>query len=178
MRDYIEKVLVTSEDIQAKAKELGEKITNDYKEKDLVLICILKGGVFFLTDLAKHIELPVTIDFMAVSSYGKSAESSGVVKIIKDLDESIKGKDILIVEDIIDTGLTLSYLVENLKSREPNSVKICTLLDKPEKRKANVEVDYIGFVIPDKFVVGYGLDFAGKYRNAPFVSILKEEYYK
>lgn len=178
MKDHIKEILITSEEIQNRNKELAEQITNDYKNKDLMIIGVLKGAVIFMSDLTKYIDVPLTFDFMAVSSYGRSTESSGVVKIIKDLEESIEGKDVLIVEDIIDTGLTLSYLIENLKSRGPKSVEICTLLDKPEKRKADVDVKYVGFKIPDEFVVGYGLDFAEQHRNAPFVSILKEECYK
>lgn len=177
MQEDIKEILLTSEEIQSKVKELGEKITEDYKGKDLLLICILKGSFIFMSDLCKEIDLPLTLDFMAVSSYGDSAQSSGVVRIIKDLEEDIEGKDVLIVEDIIDTGLTLSYLINILESRGPKTVKVCTLLDKPERRKSNVKPDYLGFKIPDEFVVGYGLDYAEKYRNSPFVSILKEEVY-
>lgn len=178
MENNISEILLTSDEIQKRVEELGEKITNDYKGKDLMLIGILKGAVMFMSDLCKYIKIPITIDFMAVSSYGKSTQSSGVVRIIKDLDASIEGKDILVVEDIIDSGLTLSYLTNNLKSRGANSVKICTLLDKPERRSVDVKVDYIGFKIPDAFVVGYGLDFAEKYRNLPYIGILKEEIYR
>lgn len=178
MKGDIKEILITTEELQNRIKELGQQITEDYKGKDLMLICILKGAVMFMSDLAKYIELPLDMDFMAVSSYGSSTESSGVVKIIKDLDVSIENKDILIVEDIIDTGLTLSYLVENLKSRNPNSVKICTLLDKPNKRKAHVKYDYKGFTVPDEFVVGYGLDYDEKYRNLPYICVLKEEVYQ
>jgi hypoxanthine phosphoribosyltransferase len=142
-----------------------------------MLVGILKGAVIFMAELAKNIDMPVLMDFMAVSSYGKSSTSTGVVRIIKDLDCSIEGKDILIVEDIIDTGLTLSYLTDNLKKRGAKSVKICTLLDKPDRRKADVPVDYRGFTIPDEFVVGYGLDYAEQYRNLPYVAALKEEVY-
>lgn len=177
MKDCIKEILVTSEEIQNKVKELAEKINCDYKNKNLVVVGVLKGAAVFMSDLIKNIEVPLTIDFIAVSSYGSSTESSGVVKLIKDLEESIEGKDVLIVEDIIDTGLTLSYLVENLKSRGPNSVKICSLLDKPERRKVDVKVDYVGFKIPDKFVVGYGIDFAEKYRNSSYVAVVKEECY-
>lgn len=177
MKDCIKEVLVTSEEIQNKVKELAEKINCDYKNKNLVVVGVLKGAAVFMSDLIKNIDVPLTIDFIAVSSYGSSTESSGVVKLIKDLEESIEGKDVLIVEDIIDTGLTLSYLVENLKSRGPNSVRICSLLDKPERRKVDVKVDYVGFKIPDKFVVGYGIDFAEKYRNSSYVAVVKEECY-
>ncbi|MTI46498.1 hypoxanthine phosphoribosyltransferase [Sporosalibacterium faouarense] len=178
MKDYIKKILITSEEIESKVKELANGITNDYKDKDLVVIGVLKGAAVFMSDLIKYIDVPLTMDFIAVSSYGRSTESSGVVKMIKDLEESIEGKDVLIVEDIIDTGLTLSYLIENLKSRGPRSVRICTLLDKPERRKVDVKVDYMGFKIPDEFVVGYGIDFAENYRNSPFISVVKEECYK
>lgn len=178
MESYIGEILFTSEEIQKKVKELSREITRDYRDKDLMLIGILKGAVMFMSDLCKYIKLPITMDFMAVSSYGSSTKSSGVVRIIKDLDASIEGKDILIVEDIIDSGLTLGYLTNNLKSRGANSVKICTLLDKAEKRSVDVKVDYIGFKIPDAFVVGYGLDFAEKYRNSPYIGILKEEIYR
>lgn len=178
MHEGIKEILFTAEQIHNKVKELGKKITEDYKDKDLMLICILKGSFIFMSDLCKEINLPLTLDFIAVSSYGDSTQSSGVVRIIKDLEENIEGKHILIVEDIIDTGLTLSYLINNLKSRGSKSIKICTLLDKPERRKSQVKPDYLGFTIPDKFVVGYGLDYAEKYRNLPFVSVLKEEIYK
>ncbi|WP_026895566.1 hypoxanthine phosphoribosyltransferase [Clostridiisalibacter paucivorans] len=178
MREDLESILISTEEIQKKVKKLGEKITEDYRDKDLMLICVLKGAVMFMTDLAQSIDLPLDMDFMAVSSYGNASKSSGVVRIIKDLETSIEGKDILIVEDIIDSGLTLNYLVDILKSRGPNSVKICTLLDKPEGRQAPVEVDYMGFDVPNEFVVGYGLDFAEKYRNLPYIAVLKEEIYK
>ena len=151
---------------------------SDYKDKDLVVIGILKGAVIFMSELIKNIELPLIIDFMAVSSYGKSSISTGEVRIIKDLDFSVEGKDLLIVEDIIDTGLTLNYLTDILKKRGASSVKICTLLDKPERRSVEVNVDYLGFEIPDEFVVGYGLDYAEQYRNLPYVGALKEEVYK
>lgn len=178
MQEDLKQILLTSEQIQNKVEELGKKISVDYKGKELLLICILKGSFIFMSDLCKKIELPLTLDFMAVSSYGDSTQSSGVVRIIKDLEEDIEGKDVLIVEDIIDTGLTLSYLINILESRGPKTVKVCTLLDKPERRKSKVKPDYLGFTIPDEFVVGYGLDYAEKYRNSPFVSILSEEVYK
>lgn len=177
MDNIIKEILVTEEQIQSKVKELGERITEDYQGKDLMLVGILKGAVMFLSDLARNINLPVMIDFMAVSSYGSSSESTGIVRIIKDLESSIDGKDILIVEDIIDTGLTLSYLTDNLRKRRAKSVRIVTLLDKPERRKVEVPVDYTGFVIPDEFVIGYGIDYAEQYRNLPFVAALKEDVY-
>lgn len=178
MYNAIKEVLVTEEEIQLKVKELGERITSDYKGKNLMLVGILKGAAIFLSDLARNIKMPVLIDFMAVSSYGTSSESTGVVRIIKDLESSVDDKDVLIVEDIIDTGLTLSYLTDNLKKRGAKSVKIVTLLDKPERRRVEVPVDYVGFVIPDEFVIGYGIDYAEKYRNLPFVASLKEEVYR
>ncbi len=177
MKNDVKEVLISCDELQKKTKEIGKKITQDYQGKDLMLVGVLKGAFMFLGDLAKNIEIPLTIDFMAVSSYGNSTESSGVVRILKDLEGSIEGKDILLVEDIIDTGLTLNYLVSNLRSRGAASVKICTLLDKPERRLVNVEIAYKGFDIPDEFVVGYGIDFAEGYRNLPDICILKEEAY-
>ena len=177
MQDKIEKVLITETQIQQKVKELGEAITRDYKGKNLVVIGVLKGAVLFMSDLVRNVKLPLTIDFIAVSSYGSSTQTSGVVRILKDLDRNIENMDVLIVEDIIDSGLTLSYLYENLKSRRPKSISICTLLDKPERRKAEVKVDYIGFIIEDEFVVGYGLDFSEKYRNLSEICVLKQEEY-
>ena len=177
MDSFIKEVLLSEEELQKRIKELGNEITKEYKDKDLVVIGILKGAVIFMSELVKNIGLPITIDFMAVSSYGKSSISTGEVRIIKDLDFSVEGKDLLIVEDIIDTGLTLNYLTELLKKRGANSVKICTLLDKPDRRTVGVNIDYLGFEIPDEFVVGYGLDYAEQYRNLPYVGALKEEVY-
>lgn len=177
MEGVVKEILVTEEEINEKVKELGKQITEDYKDKNLMLVGILKGAVMFMSDLAKNIDIPVLMDFMAVSSYGKSSTSTGIVRLIKDLECNIDDKDILIVEDIIDTGLTLSYLTDNLRKRGAKSVKIVTLLDKPERRKANVPVDYSGFFVPDDFVVGYGIDYAEKYRNLPYVAALKEEVY-
>ncbi len=165
--------LISEEDVAAKVKEIGAQITKDYEGKAVHLICVLKGGVFFTCELAKRIGVPVSLDFMSVSSYGDDTKSSGVVKIIKDLDESIEGKDVLIVEDIIDSGRTLSYLIEVLKQRNPASIRLCTLLDKPERRVKDVKVDYVGFNIPDEFVVGYGLDYAQRYRNLPFIGVVE-----
>lgn len=173
----IKKILIEEESLQNKVKELGAKITEDYRDKDLLLICVLKGAVVFVSDLMKRINLPIEVDFMAVSSYGTDTKSSGVVRILKDLNKGIEGKHVLIVEDIIDSGLTLSYLIENLKARGPESVEICTILDKPERRKTNISIKYTGFQVPDEFVVGYGLDYAEKYRNLPYVAVLKEEIY-
>lgn len=177
MDDITKEVLVSEEELSKKVRELGEKITKDYEGKDLILVGILKGAAIFMADLARCIDLPITLEFLAVSSYGNSTESSGVVKIVKDIDTNVEGKHILVVEDIIDTGLTLSYITDNLKKRGAKSVKICTLLDKPERRKAEVSVDYRGFIIPDEFVVGYGIDYAEQYRNLPYVSSLKKEVY-
>lgn len=177
MESVIKEILLTEEEIASRVKELGQEITKDYESKELLLVGILKGAVMFMSELSKNIKLPFMIDFMSVSSYGMSSKSTGEVKINKDLDYSVVGKDVLIVEDIIDTGLTLSYLTDNLKKRGANSVKIVTLLDKPDRRNTNVEIDYLGFSIPDEFVVGYGLDYAELYRNFPFVAALKEEVY-
>ncbi len=162
--------------MEAKVKELGEQISKDYEGKQIHIICILKGGVFFACELAKRITVPVSMDFMAVSSYGSSQQSSGIVRIVKDLDEPLEGKDVLIVEDIIDSGRTLHHLCKILEQRKPASIHLCTLLDKPERRvRKEVTVDYRGFVIPDEFVVGYGLDYDQKYRNLPFIGVLEPE---
>ncbi|MBU5425509.1 hypoxanthine phosphoribosyltransferase [Tissierella pigra] len=177
MEKIIKTVLVSEEDIEKRVKELGKQITEDYKDKDLILVGILKGAVIFMSDLARNVNMQIGLDFMAVSSYGRSSTSTGEVRIIKDLDFSVENKDILIIEDIIDTGYTLAYLTDNLKKRGARSVKVCTLLDKPERRKVDVPVDYLGFAIPDEFVVGYGLDYAEIGRNLPYVAALKEEVY-
>lgn len=175
MNKNIDAVLFSKEEISEKVKELGKQISKDYNENDeLVIIGILKGASIFMADLIREIDMSVNIDFMAVSSYGNSTESSGTVKIIKDLDLEIEGKHILIVEDIIDTGLTLKYLTNNLKSRKIKDLKICTLLDKPKRRKCDLDIDYIGFEIPDRFIVGYGIDYAEKYRNLPYIASIKE----
>ena len=167
------RVLIPEEKVDERIRELGEMISRDYAGKQVHLICVLKGGVFFTCELAKRISVPVSLDFMSVSSYGNDTKSSGVVKIVKDLDESIENKDVLVVEDIIDSGRTLSYLLENLRRRNPASLKLCTLLDKPERRVTEVEVDYTGFEIPDEFVVGYGLDYSQKYRNLPYIGVIE-----
>ena len=161
--------LISEADVAAKIAELGAQISKDYEGEDIYMLCILKGGVFFMTELAKHVTVPVSLDFMSVSSYGSQTRSSGNVRIIKDLDTPIEGKNVLVVEDIIDTGRTLAYLLDNLQQRKPKSLKLCTLLDKPEQRVTEVDVDYVGFQIPDKFVVGYGLDYGDYYRNIPYV---------
>ena len=172
MEDKI-RVMIPENDVEAKIREIAAQITKDYEGKEVRLICLLKGSVFFACELAKRIELPVTLDFMCVSSYGDKTESSGRVKIVKDLDENIEGKDVIVIEDIIDSGRTLSHLLEVLKVRKPASVKLCTLLDKPERRVVDVKVDYCGFEIPDEFVVGYGLDYAQKYRNLPYIGVVE-----
>ena len=177
MEKDILKILVSEEQLKEKIFDLGQQITTDYKDKKLLLVSILKGSVVFMADLMRAIKIPARIDFMAVSSYGSGVKTSGVVKIIKDLDIDLKGYDILIVEDILDSGMTLSYLIELLKSRNPSSVEICTLLDKPERHKVEIPVKYKGFVVPDEFVVGYGLDYDEKYRNLPYVGILKPVVY-
>lgn len=168
-------VLISEQEVEARIQELADQISKDYEGKELHIICILKGSIFFTCELAKRISVPVTLDFMQVSSYGSDTKSSGVIKIVKDLDESILERDILVIEDIVDSGNTLSYLLEMLSNRKPSSLKLCTLLDKPERRRKHVDVDYTGFQIPDEFVVGYGLDYAQKYRNLPYVGVVKFE---
>lgn len=169
------RVLLNEEEVDSRIQEIAQKINQDYEGRELHMICILKGGVFFMCELAKRIKVPVSLDFMSVSSYGDDTKSSGVVKIVKDLDQPLEGKEVLVVEDIIDSGRTLSYLLEILQSRNPNSVKLCTLLDKPERRVTDVKVDYCCFNIPDEFVVGYGLDYAQKYRNLPYIGVVEFE---
>ena len=164
---------MSEETVDARIVELGKQISEDYAGKSVHLIGILKGSIFFMCELAKRITVPVTMDFMKVSSYGDGTESSGIVKIVKDLDETLEGKDVIVIEDIIDSGRTLSYLLDVLGHRKPNSLKLCTLLDKPERRVVDVDVDYVGFAIPDEFVVGYGLDYAQKYRNLPYIGVVE-----
>ena len=174
----IDHILVTEEQLKAKVNELGAQITKDYEGRDLLLVSILKGSVMFVADLMRAIRMPCGIDFMVVSSYGgANTTSTGLVKIVKDLDQDLSGKDLLIVEDILDTGITLSHLVPMLKLRNPASVRLCTILSKPSRRKADIEPDYLGFEVPDEFVVGYGLDYDEKYRNLPYVGVLKPEVY-
>lgn len=167
------RVLLTEEAVDARIREIGEQISRDYAGRQVHLVCVLKGGSFFMCELAKRITVPVSMDFMSVSSYGSETKSSGVVRIVKDLDEPLKDKDVIIVEDIVDSGRTLSYLIDMLKDRQPASVALCTLLDKPDRRVVNVAVDYTGFRIPDEFVVGYGLDYDQKYRNLPYIGIVE-----
>lgn len=168
-------VLIPEEEVDNKIKEIGEQISKDYEGKEVHLVCVLRGGSFFMCELAKRITVPVSLDFMSVASYGNDTKSSGAVKIVKDLDDSLEGKDVLVVEDIIDSGRTLSYLLELLKDRKPNSLKLCTLLDKPDRRVVDVDIDYTAFQVPDEFVVGYGLDYAQKYRNLPYIGVVEFE---
>ena len=177
MQDDVAKILITEEELQERIAELGKRISQDYEGKRPILVCILKGGILFLSDLIRHIAVPHEIDFMAISSYGASTESSGVVRILKDLDANIAGRHVLIVEDIIDTGHTLDYILRNLRTREPASLRICTLLSKPARRELDVPLEYIGFEIPNEFVIGYGLDFAEIYRNLRYIGVLKPEKY-
>ena len=177
MKEDVLRVLLSEDEIREKVRELGGKITADYKNSNLMLVTVLKGAVVFLADLMRQIDVPAEIDFMVVSSYGSGVKSSGVVKIVKDLDVPLAGKDILIVEDILDSGLTLSYIKELLESRGPRSIRIATLLDKPSRRKVDLQADYIGFSVPDEVVIGYGLDYDEKYRNLPYIGILKPEVY-
>lgn len=178
MYEDVSEVLLTEEQIQQRVRELAEQISADYKGKDLLLVCVLKGGILFLTDLMRQLDIPHAIDFMAISSYGAGTESSGVVRILMDLNTSIEGKNVLIVEDIVDTGHTLDYILRNLSTRRPASLRVCALLNKPSRRQVDVPIDYVGFDIPNKFVIGYGLDFGEKYRNLPFVGVLKPEFYR
>ena len=178
MQRDIQEVLFTEADLNERIHELGEQITADYEGKSLIVVGILKGSNIFTSDLVRKINLPLKMDFMAVSSYGNATESTGVVKILKDLDRDIEGEHVLIVEDIVDSGLTLKYLKDILLTRNPASVKICTLLDKPARRKENIKPDYLGYEVPDEFIVGYGIDYAEHYRNLPYVGILKREVYE
>ncbi len=174
MSEHI-RVLLTEKEVDERIQAIGDQISKDYAGKQIHLVCVLKGGSFFMCELAKRITIPVSLDFMSVSSYGNATKSSGVVKIVKDLDEPIKDKDVIVVEDIVDSGRTLSYLLDMLKDREPNSLHLCTLLDKPDRRVVDVKVDYTGFQIPDEFVVGYGLDYDQKYRNLPYIGVVEFE---
>jgi hypoxanthine phosphoribosyltransferase len=173
----IEQILIPGEEVQAKIRELGDRITEDYRGRDLLLIGVLKGAFVLMADLSRHVRLPLQFDFMAVSSYGVATKTSGVVRIMKDLDRDIEGKDVLLVEDIVDSGLTLAYLLRNLRARKPASLEVCALLQKPEVQQVSLDIKYKGFEIPPVFVVGYGLDFAERYRNLPYVATLKPEAY-
>jgi hypoxanthine phosphoribosyltransferase len=174
----IAEILIGTEELQAKVAELGRQISEDYRDRNPLLICLLRGAVVFLSDLIRATDIPLEMDFMAISSYGDSTESSGVVRLMMDLKSNITGRNVLIVEDIVDTGRTLAYILDNLRTRRPADVKVCALLSKPSRREIEVELDYLGFEIPDKFVVGYGLDYAENYRNLPFIGVLKPEPYK
>ncbi|MDL2252933.1 hypoxanthine phosphoribosyltransferase [Ruminococcaceae bacterium OttesenSCG-928-I18] len=178
MLDDIKGVLLSEEEIAGRVAELGKQISADYRGKNLLLLSVLKGSIVFMADLMRALTIPAAIDFMAVSSYGTDTKSSGVVKIVKDIDIDLEGKDLLIVEDILDSGMTLSYLKELLEGRNPASIRIVTLLDKPSRRKANIKPDYCGFDVPDEFLIGYGLDYAENYRNIPYIGILKPEVYE
>jgi hypoxanthine phosphoribosyltransferase len=171
----VSEILIDEETLHGRIAELGAQVSDDYRGEDLLLIGVLKGAIFFMADLMRSIEIPCEVDFMAISSYGAGIDSSGVVRILKDLDVSIEGRNVLVVEDIIDSGLTLSYLLRNLEAREPASLEVCALLTKPERRENDVVCRYVGFEIPNRFVIGYGLDFAERYRNLPFVGVLRDE---
>ena len=177
MKDDIKKVLLSEEELRTRVSELGAQLSRDYEGKNLLMVSVLKGSVVFMADLMRAISQPAEIDFMVVSSYGSGVKSSGVVKIVKDLDINLQGKDILIVEDILDSGMTLDYIKGMLQDRNPASIRICTLLDKPARRKADLQADYVGFTVPDEFVVGYGLDYDERYRNLPYIGVLKPEVY-
>ena len=177
MKDDIKKVLLSEEELHTRVAELGAQLSRDYEGKNLLMVSVLKGSVVFMADLMRAISQPAEIDFMVVSSYGSGVKSSGVVKIVKDLDINLEGKDILIVEDILDSGMTLDYIKGMLLDRNPASIRICTLLDKPARRKADLQADYVGFTVPDEFVVGYGLDYDERYRNLPYIGVLKPEVY-
>jgi hypoxanthine phosphoribosyltransferase len=176
--DDVAEILITQEQIEQRTRELGQQISQDYEGQDLLLVCVLKGAITFIADLMREITVPHAIDFMAISSYGASTESSGVVRIVKDLDTNIDGRNVLIVEDIIDTGRTLNYITRNLQTRRPRTLRICTLLNKPSRREIDITVDYVGFEIPNKFVIGYGLDFGEIYRSLPYIGVLKKEKYE
>jgi hypoxanthine phosphoribosyltransferase len=178
MHPDVLKINLTEQQIAERVKELGQQISQDYEGESVLMVGILKGAMIFLADLVRNITVPTYFDFMAVSSYGSSTQSSGAVRILKDLEKSIEDRHVIIVEDIVDTGLTLNYLVENLRARGPKSIKICTLLSKPDRRTVGVNIDYNGFVIPDEFVVGYGLDYDERYRNLPYIAVLKPEIYQ
>ena len=178
MKDDLEQILLTEEQIQNRVRELGQEITRDYKGKAPLFVGVLKGCFVFMSDLMRSVDLPAAVDFMVVSSYGKGTKTTGAVKIIKDLSQDVEGRDVVIVEDILDTGVTLNYLSQYLRNRRPASVTIATLLDKPERRRADVQAKYVGFTVPDAFVVGYGLDYAETYRNLPYIGILKPSVYE
>lgn len=177
LHDDIQEVLLSEQEIAEIVKNMGKQISEDYKGKNLFLVSVLKGSLIFMADLMREITVPCAIDFLSVSSYGNGTATSGEVRILKDLDCSLEGKDLLVVEDILDSGVTLSFLLKNLSARNPASIRLCTFLDKPERRRVDIKADYIGASVPDKFIVGYGLDYAEKYRNIPYVGVLKSEIY-
>ncbi|MCI9414297.1 MAG: hypoxanthine phosphoribosyltransferase [Clostridiales bacterium] len=177
MRDDIAEILYTEEQLAEIVSRMGRQISEDYEGKNLFMISVLKGSLIFMADLMRAVTVPCSIDFLSVSSYGKGTVSSGAVRILKDLDDSLEGKDLLVVEDILDSGVTLSFLLKNLSARNPRSIRLCTLLDKPERRKVDIRPDYVGAEVPDEFIVGYGLDYAEKYRNLPYIGVLKPEVY-
>ncbi len=177
MRDDVEEVLFTEQRVDEIVRRIGKQISEDYQGKDLLLVSVLKGSLIFMADLMRNITIPCSIDFLSVSSYGLGTTTTGEVRILKDLDTSIEGKDVLVVEDILDSGVTLSFLLKNLSARHPKSIKLCTLLDKPERRRVDIKPDYVGSQVEDKFIVGYGLDYAEKYRNLPYIGVLKPEIY-
>jgi len=178
MHRDVKEVLFSEQDLQKIVERVGKQISEDYKDKNLFMVSVLKGSLMFMADLMRAIDIPCEIDFMAVSSYGAGTTTTGAVRILKDLDSSLEGKDILVVEDILDSGVTLSYLMKHLSSRNPSSIRLCTLLDKPERRKMPITADYIGTTVPDEFIVGYGLDYDEKYRNLPYIGVLKREVYE
>ncbi|MGI6264976.1 MAG: hypoxanthine phosphoribosyltransferase [Acutalibacteraceae bacterium] len=178
MRDDIQEVLFSEAELADIVRRLGKRISEDYKGKNLFMVAALKGAVVFMADLMRAIDVPCAIDFLSVSSYGNGTSSSGEVRVLKDLDSKLEGKDLLVVEDILDSGVTLSFLLKNLSARNPRSIKLCTLLDKPERRKVDIKPDYVGAQVPDKFIVGYGLDYAEKYRNLSYIGVLKPEIYQ
>ncbi len=177
LHEDVGEILFTAEQIQEIVQRIGKKISEDYADKDLIMISVLKGSLMFMADLMRAVTIPCSIDFLSVSSYGAGTTTTGEVKILKDLDISLEGKDVLVVEDILDSGMTLSFLLKSLKARNPRSIRLCTLLDKPERRRVNIQADYVGVQVPDKFIVGYGLDYAEKYRNLPYIGVLKPEIY-
>lgn len=178
IRNDVSEILYTEEKLQEIVQAMGRRITEDYQGKNLFLVSVLKGSLIFMADLMRAIDLPCAIDFLSVSSYGAGTTTSGEVRILKDLDSTLEGRDVLVVEDILDSGVTLSFLLKNLSARQPRSIRLCTLLDKPERRKVDIRPDYVGAVVPDEFIVGYGLDYAEKYRNLPFIGVLKPEIYQ
>ena len=178
IRDDVSEILYTEEQLKAIVQDMGRRITDDYRDRNLFMVSVLKGSLIFMADLMRAVSIPCAIDFLSVSSYGSGTSTSGEVRILKDLDTTLEGKDVLVVEDILDSGVTLSFLCKNLLARRPNSLRLCTLLDKPERRKVPIRADYVGAQVPDKFIVGYGLDYAEKYRNLPFIGVLKPEIYQ